>query len=152
MKIGLIVYSETGNTLSVAQKLEQALKTSGHAVTLAKIEADRDQKTGAIAFKATPAVDAYDVVIFASPVQAFSLAKGMGMYLAQLSSLSGKKVACFVTQHLKKDWMGGNHAIKQITAACKAKGADISQSGIVHWSSETRDAQIDEVIRKMCGI
>ncbi len=152
MKIGLIVYSETGNTLSVAQKLEQALKTAGHAVTLAKIEADRDQKTGAIAFKSTPAVDAYDVVIFASPVQAFSLAKGMGLYLEQLSSLTGKKAACFVTQHLKKDWMGGNHAIKQITATCKAKGAQLSQSGIVHWSSETRETQIDDVIRKMSAV
>lgn len=152
MKIGLIVYSETGNTLSVAQKLEQTLKTAGHAVTLAKIEADRDPKTNAVTLKSTPAVDSYDAVIFASPVQGFSLAPGMKEYLTQISSLSGKKAACFVTQHLKKDWMGGSHANRQIAAACKAKGTEVLSSGIVHWSSETRDAQIGEVVRKLCAI
>lgn len=152
MKIGLIVYSETGNTLSVAQKLEQALKTAGHSVTLAKIEADRDQKTGAVTLKSKPDISTYDAVIFASPVQAFSLAKGMGMYLSQISSLTGKKTACFITKQLKANWMGGTKAIRQISAACKEKGADICTSGIVHWGSDTRDAQIDEVIRKLSAI
>jgi flavodoxin len=153
MKIGLIVYSETGNTLSVAQKLEQALKTAGHTVTLAKIEADKDPKTGMVSrLRSAPAVDAYDAVIFASPVQAFSLAKGMSVYLAQISSLSGKKAACFITKQLKANWMGGTKAIRQITAACKAKGADISQSGIVCWSSDSREAQIEDVVRKLSAI
>jgi len=152
MKIGLIVYSETGNTMSVAQKLEQALKTGGHSVILAKIEADRDQKTGAVTLKSTPAVDAYDTVIFASPVQGFSLAKGMSMYLTQISSLSGKKAACFITKQLKANWMGGTKAIRQISDSCKEKGADICTSGIVHWGSNTRNAEIDDVVRKLCAI
>ncbi|HOP12098.1 MAG TPA: NAD(P)H-dependent oxidoreductase [Oscillospiraceae bacterium] len=152
MNIGVIVYSETGNTLSVAKKLEQALKTAGHAVTLAKIEADRDPKTGVVTFKSKPAIDAYDTVIFASPVQAFSLARPMKLYLDQISALSGKKAACFVTQGLKKDWMGGSHAIRQIKSACKVKGADIALTGIVHWSCADHDVQIDEVVQKLSAI
>lgn len=152
MNIGLIVYSETGNTLSVAQKLEQALKTAGHAVTLAKIEADRDPKTGAVTFNSKPTVDGYDAVIFASPVQAFSLARPMKLYLEQICSLSGKKVACFITKQLKANWMGGTKAINQISAACKAKGADILQSGIIPWSIPDRETCIDEVINRLCAI
>jgi flavodoxin len=152
MKIGLIVYSETGNTLSVAQKLEQSLKTAGHTVTLEKIEAERDPKTNAITFKSMPAVDTYEAVIFASPVQGFSLAPATKMYLSQISSLSGKKAACFITQHLKKNWMGGSHAVRQIASACKEKGTDICLSGIVHWSSDARDAQIEDAIRTLSAI
>ena len=152
MNIGVIVYSETGNTLSVAKKLEQALKTAGHAVTLAKIEADRDPKTGVVTFKSKPAVDAYDTVIFASPVQAFSLARPMKLYLDQISSLSGKQAACFITKQLKPIWMGGSKAIRQITNACKAKDANIALTGIVRWSCADRDAQIDEVVQKLCAI
>ncbi len=153
MNIGLIVYSETGNTLSVAQKLEQALKTAGHTVTLEKIEADKDPKTGMVSrLRSAPAVDVYDAVVFASPVQAFSLAKGMSAYLAQISSLSGKKAACFITKQLKANWMGGTKAIRQITAACKEKGADVTLNGIICWSSENREAQIDEVVRRLSAI
>jgi flavodoxin len=32
--IGLIVYSQTGNTLSLAQKVEEKLPAAGHDVTL----------------------------------------------------------------------------------------------------------------------
>ena len=43
-------------------------------------------------------------------------------------------------------------AVRQITEACKAKNADIASSGIVHWSSASREAQIDEVIRCLSAI
>jgi len=152
MNIGLIVYSETGNTLSVAQKLEQALQAAGHTVALEKVGVDKDPKTGAVTLKSTPAIEPYDAVIFASPVQAFSLAKAMNLYLSQIPSLSGKKAACFVTQHFKKACFGGNHAIRQIQSACKAKGADITLTGIVHWSAADREAQIDEVVRCLSAV
>jgi flavodoxin len=110
MNVGIIVYSQTGNTLSVAQKLEGALKANGHAAGIARVEAG-----------STPDVSPYDLVIFAAPVQAFALAPAMKLYLSQISSLAGKKVCCFVTQQLKKAWLGGNHAVRQIQAACKGK-------------------------------
>lgn len=37
MNIGMIVYSRTGNTLSVAEKLEARLSAAGHAVTLKRL-------------------------------------------------------------------------------------------------------------------
>lgn len=76
----------------------------------------------------------------------------MKVYLSAISDLSGKKVYCFVTQQLKKDWMGGNRSIKQIRAACRKKGADIINSGIVHWSDDLREKQIEDVVRIFSAI
>ncbi|MDF2592532.1 MAG: hypothetical protein K0S75_1998, partial [Clostridia bacterium] len=37
MKIGIIVYSHTGNTFSVAQRLEEKLTAEGHSVKIEKV-------------------------------------------------------------------------------------------------------------------
>ncbi len=151
MKIGIILYSYTGNTLSVAQRIEEALKAAGHTVTIDRVEPESDKQNPGtpIKLKSAPDVSSYDAVIFASPVQAFSLAAVMKQYLSGISGLEGKKVYCFVTQQLKKGWMGGNRALKQIAAACKAKGAMATSGGIVHWSSPSREDQILEVVKKL---
>lgn len=151
MNVGIIVYSNTGNTLSVAQKLERALRANGHTATIERVEPvnSNPNAAGPIKLKTAPKVDEYDVVIFASPVQAFSLAPVMKLYLSQISPLAGKKVFCFVTQQLKKAWLGGNHAVRQIKSACKEKGVDIILSGIVNWSSDRRNQQIEEIVNKL---
>ncbi len=154
MKVGIIVYSNTGNTLSVAQKIEEALKSAGHTVSIDRVEPESDKQSPGtpIKLKSAPDVSPYDALIFASPVHAFSLAPVMKQYLSEISGLSGKKVSCFVTQQLKKAWMGGNRAIKQIGSACKAKGAEVTASGIVHWSSSARENLIQEVVKRLSAI
>lgn len=154
MKIGIIVYSHSGNTLSVAQKLEQVLRSAGHAVSIERIEPiNEDPHSSApVGLKSAPDISPYDAIIFASPVQAFSLAPVMKLYLSRISSLVGKKAYCFVTQHLKRPWMGGKQAVRQITKACEAKGAHILSSGMVNWSGSTRDEQIDEIVRRLGAI
>lgn len=151
MKIGIIVYSHTGNTLSVAQKLEQALINAGHTVNIERVEpVNDDMKSSApIELKSAPDINLYDVIIFASPVQAFTLARVMNLYMSGLPSLTGKKTYCFVTQHLKKTWLGGKKAVKRITEACNAKGADVISSGIISWSSSTREQQIDDLVNRL---
>ncbi len=154
MNIGIIVYSQTGNTLSVAQKLAQALRAKGHRVSIASVESIHNDPSspGSNKLKSGPDVSPYDIIIFSAPVQAFGLAPVMKQYLAQISSLAGKKVFCFVTQQFKMAWLGGNRAVGQIKSACKKKGAEITLSGIVHWSSAARDQQIDDVVRRFSEI
>ncbi len=154
MNIGIIVYSNTGNTLSVAEKLHQALRANGHTASIARVEPVHNdpRASGPVELKSAPDVGVYDVVIFASPVQGFSLAPVMKLYLSQVSSLAGKKVFCFVTQHLKQPWLGGNHAVRQIKSACKGKGADITVSGIVNWSGDRREQQIDDIVGKLSAL
>ena len=151
MKVGIIVYSYSGNTLSVAQKLEEAIKSGGHAVRIERVEpVDENPRSSApVELKSAPDVGPYDAVVFASPVQAFSLAPVMKLYLTRIASLAGKKVYCFVTQHFIKPWLGGNHAVRQIRSACRARGADVLSSGIVNWSGSARDGQIRDIVGRL---
>ncbi len=150
MNIGIIVYSQTGNTHSVAQKLKEAVLAQGHTAVLERVEAVNDAPNGKQPPQLTKAPDAYayDAVLFGAPVHGFSLCPVMKLYLAQCQ-LRGKPVCCFVTQHLKKPWMGGNRAIKQMRALCGDKGADYRESGIVNWTAPGRDAQIGAVVTRL---
>ncbi|MBN1776000.1 MAG: flavodoxin [Oscillospiraceae bacterium] len=154
MKVGIIVYSNTGNTMSVAEKLEKALAAKGHSVEIKRVEAENEQsKPGSpVTLKTAPDIAPYGTVIFASPVHAFSLAPAMKLYLSQIASLNGKKTHCFVTQEFKKAWMGGNHAIRQISSACKTKGGSMISTGIVNWSGERREQQIEEIVAALSAI
>ena len=152
MKVGIIVYSQSGNTLSVAEKLEKAIKSAGHTVTLERVEAVSEGSNPVNRLKSAPDITPYDAIIFASPVQAFSLAQAMKLYLSQISDITGKQAYCFVTQHFKKAWLGGNHAVRQITAACKAKGGEVIWSGVVNWSGSTREKQIDDIVTRLSSI
>ncbi|MBN1935296.1 MAG: flavodoxin family protein, partial [Anaerolineae bacterium] len=105
MKIGIIVYSQTGNTYSVAQKLETRLAAAGHSVTLERITIIGEASPGTpVQFQTRPDVGPYDALVFGAPVQAFSLVTVMRSYLGQIASLQGKQVACFVTKQLPFYW------------------------------------------------
>ena len=70
----------------------------------------------------------------------------MKSYLGQVDGLTGKPVALFTTQQLKRPWLGGNRAIWQMSAACTAKGGKICGTGIVHWSRPDREDRIVKVV------
>lgn len=150
MNIGIIVYSQSGNTLSVAQKLEKVIKSAGHTVSIARVEPVSEGVHSPL--KSTPDITVYDAVIFASSVRAFSLAPVMKLYLSQISDITGKQASCFVTQHFKKKFLGGNRAVRQIKEACKEKGAEVIWSGVVNWSSDIREKQIDDIVTKLSSI
>jgi len=150
MNIGIIVYSQTGNTLSVAQRIEKALNTSGHKVSIERLEIVSGGTNPL--HKSVPDITHYDVLIFASPVHAFSLAPAMKNYLSQITDLTGKRIYCFVTQQLKKAWMGGNRAVGQIKSICEEKGQNVIYSGVVNWSSGLREEQIEDIVTKLSSI
>ena len=76
----------------------------------------------------------------------------MKKYFTQIDELKNKKVFCFVTQHLKKAWMGGNHALSQMQTACKMKGGVVLWSGGVNWSSDKREQQIKEIVETISSM
>jgi flavodoxin len=151
MNIGLIIHSQTGHTLSVAEKLQKKLAAAGHTVTLERLETEGEVRPGVkdVRFKSLPSVGNYDAVVFGSPVHGFALSLAMQAYLRQVPSLAGKRVACFVTQSLPFAWMGGNRALRQLKAACQAKGATVCGVGGVNWSRRSREGQIAEVVNRL---
>jgi hypothetical protein len=151
MDIGLVVYSQTGNTLSVAEKIREKLISGGHTVTLEQIgiSGKMPAQPGKFELTEIPGVDSYDALILGAPVQAFSLNPVMKAYLTHLPELNGKKVALFVTKHLPLLWLGGTGAIAKMKKECEARGAKVSGSDIVVWAESKRDKTTAECVENM---
>ncbi|MFH1513345.1 MAG: flavodoxin [Bacillota bacterium] len=147
MNIGLIVYSETGNTLSVAERMKETLAAAGHTTEIRQITVQpRGKADSLVVLKDIPSVEGFDAVIFGAPVQAFSLCRPMTLYLKQLPDIRGLPVAAFIIQGLPRKWMGGNRAFNTLSKLCGAKGAIPVRIGHVHWRTATRDAQIADAV------
>lgn len=144
MKIGIIVFSRTGNTLFVAEKIREACIANGHEAVVERIRAEHEEPNNRFPLKLTevPSLSGYDAVVLGAAVEGFSLSAVLKAYLTQLSRAGGKRAGCFVTQHFSRPWLGGNRAIRQMRALCKDKGLDVRATGIVNWSNKARDAQI----------
>jgi hypothetical protein len=154
MNIGIIVYSWSGNTLSVAKKLEEKLVATGRSVTLEQVTVVGERKRGAKEFQldTVPDVAPYDAVVFGSAVEAFSLSSVLTEYLKQVGSLDGKRVACLVSQQFPYPWMGGNRAIRQMRKLCRSKGATIAGSAVVNWAKSRREKTTAAAIDRLAGL
>ena len=150
MNIGIIVYSKTGNTLQVAERIRASLVQAGMQADVSRFSAETQGAHDNTPIRLTnlPDPNAYDAVIFGAPVQAFSLDPAMAMYLKQIGALKKVKTLCFITQHFKKAWMGGNRAMKQLLAQLQEKGVAATVLGVVNWSSDQRQAQMDMIATK----
>ncbi len=151
MNIGIIVHSKTGNTLSVAERLKEQLIKNGHQATVERVSAvnedPKPQETTVL--QMSPDVTPYDRLIFAAPVNAFSLSLVMRAYLAQLPELNGKRADIFVTQQFPHAWMGGNHTLKQMRSLLEAKGGKVYGEAVVNWSHKDREGKITAAIQTM---
>ncbi len=154
MNIGIIVFSQTGHTHSVAQRLEKKLVQAGHSASVERVEIYGELGTAAADFqlKACPDVDGYDAIVFGAPVMGFALSPAMKGYLAQIAPLDGKKVACFITKQLPFYWTGGKQAVKTVKELCASKNGAICGSGIVIWSSARREEMISNVVDGLSGL
>jgi flavodoxin len=150
MKIGLIIYSHTGNTYSVAEKLTGRLTEKGHNAELIRLKAEGVKKD--IAVKNSTDLSAFDAYVFASPVQAFALAQPMAAYLEEVMAVTGKKAAVFITQQMKKPFFGGNSAIKKMTKILNGKGVDIVGSATIGWSNINREELIEKAVDYLAGL
>lgn len=152
MKIGIVVYSQTGNTLSVAQKLRDKLMALGHGAAIERITLAGDPKDAKdIRFNTLPALDGYDALVFAAPVQAFQLCAVMKDYLPKMPLLLGRKSAVLVTKHWTSAWTGANGAMKAIAAAIGEKGGKLCGQGFVGWKSKQRDQEVEMLTDKLAG-
>jgi len=147
MNIGIIVYSKTGNTLQVAERIATALTQAGDHVDLKRFTAEMEsaQSNRPARLSALPDPNDCDVLILGAPVQAFSLDPAMTMYLQQVAFKQKVPTYCFITQHFKKPWMGGNHAMKQLISQLRMKDIEAKSLGIVNWTSEQRENQMTHI-------
>jgi flavodoxin len=142
MNIGIVVCSQTGHTLSVAQQLQEALAAAEHTVSL-----ERVGTAGA-----RSAIDAYDALVLATGVQGGEPAPPMASFLAQLPCLQGKNVACLATGFFPVAGWGRDQTLAKMQEVCEIRGATVCGSGSVGWFSLNRKRQIVEVVEALSGL
>lgn len=154
MKIGIIVYSQTGHTYSVASKLQEKLTAAGHSAVIERVELKDGSRPQNMNFeiKTSPDAAPYDALVFGAPVQGFSLSAVMKKYFSQSGNIQKKKVAILITQSFPYPWMGGNQAADQMKKICEAKGASVCAAGIVNWSSRKRENMIKDTVEKLSKV
>jgi menaquinone-dependent protoporphyrinogen IX oxidase len=148
MKTGIIIHSNTSNTLSIGERLLETLRSKGADAGLERVTAvNEDAKTQReIRLASTPDIGPYGMVILGAPVHGFALSRAMTAYIKQLPGLQGKKVFCFVTEHFPKPWMGGNRAIRQMTQLVTELGGTVIRTAVVNWTSKAREEQISRLV------
>jgi len=152
MKIGIIVYSHTGNTDSIVQTLQNALMTDKKSVVIERIEVTPDEPGAEkVTLFQSPDLKPYDTLIFASPVHGFQVSKAMATYLNSQTTLAGKRVILLVTHFFPFAWMGGKSSIAQMRKICEAKGANVLTTAIIDWKNRKREQEIkamtDSIVR-----
>jgi len=151
MDIGIVVYSWSGNTRSVADRLKPALEGSGHSVRVLDVllTTERDRGARIFEFADLPDLEPFDALVFGAAVEAFSLSPVLAEYLRRVLPLAGKKVACLVTQQFPYPWLGGNRAIRQMKRLCTAKQGTVIGSAIVNWAASHREATTARAIDRL---
>lgn len=150
MKVGMIVYSQTGHTLAVATQLKEKLAAAGHVVTLERLELSERPRPGAtdVHLKARPEIEAYDALVLGAPVWGGQVASPMASYLGQIGPMEGKEVICLMT-HAFPPGLGGKQARGQMSTICASKGATVRGTGSVAWLRLHRKRQIAEVVERL---
>ncbi len=152
MNIGIVVYSQTGNTLAVVQQLRDKLKAQGHTVAIERITLASDPKDAKnIRLNSLPGLREYDALVFAAPVQGFQLCPPMRAYLMMMPPLMGRKAAVLVTKHWASGWTGGSSAIKEIGKAIEANGGRLAGEGFIGWKSKRREWDIEELTESIAA-
>jgi flavodoxin len=153
MRVGIIVYSHTGHTLTVAERLKERLSEIGHRVTLERLETVGPVSPSAdtVELRTKPFVGGHDALVMGSPVRGGRMSAPMRSYLEQVPSLEGKRVACLVTGVFPAGW-GRNQTLAEMEQACKSKGAEVCGSGSVGWFSLRRKRRISRVVDRLSGL
>lgn len=154
MKVGIIIYSQTGNTLEVAEKIAHELRVRKVNVEIEKIEVDEKSIPRKNPFNITksPDISKYDVVILGSLVEGFSLSPVMKKYIESIESFESKDIYCYVTHFFPFSWLGGKSAMKQMRSEVECHIGSVVHTGIVDWKSNKRAEEIDTIVQNFADL
>lgn len=154
MNIQILVHSQTGNSLHVANMLKLNLESDQNKVNLTHIKADdeRNMDPDQIKISALPDIKAADVLIIGGPVRGFGPSPAIKKALRSFGSLKGKKVILYVTEFFPLDSMGGKQTITAMTKLVEQKGGTVVQSRIIHWYNWGRNLKILKLVHAVKSV
>ena len=148
--IKIIVYSQTNNTLSVAQKLKDALAAQNCPVQIERlrVQDEKEFDPNKIVFTYRPTLNPTDVLVIATPVHAFNPAPASKAYIDALDNLQDITTLVFVTHHFPFKWLGGSRSVRVLQKKLRAKNATVieTQANVIDWSNKKRNEEIDALV------
>lgn len=149
MTIGIIVYSYTNNTLTIAQQLKEALTNKGYQADIESIKAfNEDPNNTNIVLSNIPRLKQYKKLIFATCVRGFDCAPIFKAYMNTIDSLKDQKCAGFVSQYFPWDALGGTQSLKRMKELVENKNGIFMPLRSIHVKSKQKETQINELISK----
>jgi flavodoxin len=161
MKAAIVCYSFSGNTLRACYSLLRKFQAKGIDPDLIglkpKGEARSFFKQGVQAFfkdrveltEVNSDLAKYELIIFASPVWAFTFAPALRAYLEKIINLEGKKVGCFLTYG---SGLGRVKARAELENIIREKNGRIVFSKDLSGSKTKDDACLEEVFKPLFDI
>lgn len=149
MKIGIIVYSKTGNTFNIARKIEAQLNSENIETKIIRLKAEGSlvPRSNDITIINPPALDEFDAVIFGAPVWAFTASPVVPAYLKQPLALKGKKVLTFVTMGFPIRFLGGNKALIRINSLLVKQNALVQKGEIFTRKTILNDMKTESIVK-----
>lgn len=147
MHINVIVYSDTGHTWAVANRLSEQLRSLGHGCEIARIEtANSDPGADGVRSGEPLSGPEHDSVVLCCPVRGGLPAPAMEDYLASIGSLEGTRVACLVTGFFPVAYWGREQTLTRLREVCESKGAVVCGSSSVGWFGMRRSERIAQAV------
>jgi len=156
MKIAIVFYSFSGNTRNLARFIQESF--SGHAAELVDLKLAKEEKNFLkqcrdAAFKKRPELagsafnpEKFDLIVFASPVWAYTFTPALRSVLSKIDNLSNKKAAVVLTCG---SGAGTKKALQELENMLKQKGANVVFTGVVHGHKCTRAAYLNEQLKDL---
>lgn len=142
-RIKMILFSQTGNTMRVGERIAEKLTSAGFQVDIARLEPKErlNFKADVASTKEIPSVDGYDVILLGTPVHGGRMSAPMRYFLEQTPSLQKIPYILFLTHFFRRGW-GVIQTIQELRKLCDGKGGKFLHATDVQWFSLFRKQAI----------
>jgi NAD(P)H dehydrogenase (quinone) len=156
MKIGIIIYSMSGHTVTIAKAIAERFRKENHDVDIKLLMVTGMTHPGSKRFSIcnmpeSEEIDEYDALVFGGPVWLFKASPVILKFIGWLEKLDGKSVTCFVTQLSPWPSFGGYQALKSMNDRLKASGGAILPGESIQYFFGSNKQKLNDTLERIYG-
>jgi flavodoxin len=154
MKIGVFVFSQSGNTAKLGLAVTHVLREKGHEVSVELLRpvGKVSLRSRNVRFRTMPEPEEFDVLLFGGPNWAFGSCPVIVSLLRQLETLKGKKTLFFMTSGLPDSLSGAKRAIAKVNGLCEGLGASVLPGASLAWGLYCGKKRLDAAAEKISSL
>lgn len=147
MKVNMVLYSHTGHTMRVGERISQVLHSNGIEVLINRLETVERLNFQALSVrtKEIPLIEGYDVIILGTPVHGGRMSAPLRFFIDETPSFENIPFIVFATHLFRRGW-GGTQTIQSVRKLCEGKGGIFLGAADVKWLSFFRGQEITRAV------